>query len=301
MKFTIAAGILIAQSLPAVSDDSAAVAADVVIRLAEGSNQHDLNVPQDMLSLAMHSPKLQQLLKNKRAPSASRTEKNCDPSSDDLDVGVLSCDVGYDCVPDESSILGGFCVSSFRDLQAVEYCDLCGYASTVGYSKISVATGYQDFTCGDLAFASYGDNVTLTTEQCTGTAQLAKSAGCCVSYDCNVCGDLTFNGNLTFSVSEYSCGANVPLLNETVCAYYTEYLSGFCCEGGDAMTPTMAPGSSAGSDIPTTVVPETPTAEVPGATEAPAPSGSATMWSESTFLSAVGLAVAATAGGLLLN
>jgi hypothetical protein len=301
MKFTIAAGILVAQLLPAVSDDSAAVAAEVFSLHEEGSNQQDLDLQQKILSNVRHSPKLQRL-KNKHAITTSMAQKNCDPSSDDVDVGVLSCDLGYDCVPHESSALGGLCVSSARELQAVEYCDLCGYGSTVGYSKYSIATGYQDFTCGDLSFASYGDNVTLTTEQCAGTAQLAKSAGCCVSYDCDPCGDMTFNGNLTFGEPEpiYLCGAFTPLLNETSCAYYTEYLSGPCCESGEAMTPTTAPVSSAGSDIPTMVVPETPTAEVPGTTEAPAPSASATLRLTSTFVSMMGL-TAATAGGLLLN
>ena len=296
MKFAIAAGILAAQSSPAASDNTAVVPADAFIPPGGGSNHHDLLVPQEILSHVMQSPKLQQVLKSKDARRTGMFKKNCDPSSDDPDVGVLSCGLGYECVPHESSILEGQCVQSSRELQAVEFCDLCGFGQLVGYSKDGVPSGYEDFTCGDLAIASYGENVTLTTEQCAESAQFVKAAGCCVSYECDPCGDMTFNGNLTFD--DNVCGGVAPLLNDTGCAVYTEYLSNYCCESGGDMMPTTAPASSAVSDIPTPVIPETPTAEDLDTPEAA--TDSATMRSTSPFVSMMGLVVA-TAGGLLLN
>ena len=235
MKFTTAVGILVAQSTrPTVSDDSRADVAGHVMTLLPGDEghdgHHDLDLPEEILSRAVRSVRLKGL-NMKNTLLSSTTITNCDPLSAETDVGVLGCSPGYECVPHESSSLGGHCVANFRELQDVEFCDLCGYGSTVGYSKYTLPTGYQGSTCGDLAFESYGDNTTLTAEQCEGNAQLAKSADCCVSYDCNPCGDKIFNGNLTV-LGYIPCGALASLLNETICAAFTEYLSPYCCEVG---------------------------------------------------------------------
>ena len=274
MKSTIAAGILVAQSLPVVSDDNAAVAAEILLAPRAGStNHHDLDIPKEIASNVLQLPKLQRS-KIQDTRITSMTQTSCNPFSDAPDVGVLSCGPGYECVPQESSTLGGICVSSSRELQAGENCYLCDYGQLVGYSKYNVPSGYQDFTCGDLAIAAYGD-VAISSEQCDGAPPFVQSAGCCVSYDCNPCGNKTFIASALLSKNDYTCGDLTPLLNATFCASNTEYLSGICCEDGGAVTPTTAPASSpVATDTPTSVVPgsptpaevtETPTAAVPTA------------------------------------
>ena len=284
MKFTIAAGILVAQSLPVVSDDGAApLAADVL-----GSNHHHKNdlvvvAPQEIPSHGLLLPKLHGFLKNHQKghiASSSRTETNCDPSSDAPDVGVLSCGLGYECVPHEASTLGGICVSrtsrEIQEDQEVISCYLCDYGQLVGYAQYSLPSGYQDFTCGDLALAAYGEQVTLTADQCKDSPSFVQSAGCCVSYDCNPCSaDKMFNASALLDDKELTCGEITPVMNETVCAFNAPSLAPLCCVdaagGGGDMTPTAAPGvntpTSVVSGIPTAVpdvpTPTTTAAEVP--------------------------------------
>jgi len=60
--------------------------------------------------------------------SMTKKKKDCNPSSDDPDVGFLSCDTGYECIQDEASVLGGFCTSSsVVSRELVDVCAGLGY------------------------------------------------------------------------------------------------------------------------------------------------------------------------------
>lgn len=84
MKFALAAGVLTG-SLPVLSANAADTALDgaqgFLLRNADG---------------AMNVNSVQRI-------------KDCDPSSDDPDVGVLSCGQGHFCLAKEDSVLGGIC------------------------------------------------------------------------------------------------------------------------------------------------------------------------------------------------
>ena len=106
MKFAVAAAIL-AQTLPIASERVSSST------LGTQDLHVDFSLQQDLDSVTLqrddssnpHPPQYIGLLKN--TPLAQT--KKCDPSSDDLDIGILSCGIGYYCKSDVSSILGGSC------------------------------------------------------------------------------------------------------------------------------------------------------------------------------------------------
>jgi hypothetical protein len=289
MKFFIAAGIL-AQTLPVISEkvstnvaaegNSAEFARFVVatLRAAESNSEDEFVAP------ALESLK-----------SSPLDLKSCDPTSDDPDVGILSCDVGYDCVVDESSILGGVCASVTRELQ-VASCTLCPF-SKMDPSANELAVSIPDYpglTCGAMYYAAY-INATIATDECTAAAGFAQVSGCCEGgpvYACDICaganGTLILDALVEGDGNTTSCGAIAAFAPEAECGMASSAISPLCC-GGAASSPTDAPVGT-----PTTVAPS-------GATLAtPAPSGSVAVWSTSTIVSMIGLA-AVTASALVLN
>ncbi len=107
MKFFIAAGIL-AQSLPAISEQSSSselLTHDVDFGrvLANAANPAVKRTGQKK-ARNFQTRKAGRLLSNSPLASAG---KICDPSSNDPDVGILSCDAGYQCVIDQASSMGG--------------------------------------------------------------------------------------------------------------------------------------------------------------------------------------------------
>lgn len=118
MKFSIAAGIL-AQTLPAISEEQVSNLLSTTFSrhgdptsFLDPSQQEERHVQ----SSSKRSGRFMQALARrgvlKNAPSVSTEVKECDPTSNDADVGILSCGRGSDCLADEASLLGGKCVSN---------------------------------------------------------------------------------------------------------------------------------------------------------------------------------------------
>jgi hypothetical protein len=228
--------------------------------------------------------------------------KACDLSSNDPDIGILSCDAGYECVFDQDSTLGGLCTSISRDLQESYPCGLCGYGSFMGEKNFAIVVDVPEnegLTCGMLAFAAYV-NFTLDATTCGPVGRFAKEGGCCVSYDCSLCGEgEELRPGVMFENEDISisCGGLQPILNDTACALYGPYIAPTCCGSSTtagSVAPSAAPVASP-SNAPS--VPDTPSA-----TDAPAPPTSASegRWSTSSLISMVSFAVVAS-GSLLLN
>jgi hypothetical protein len=108
----------ITQVLPAISENPSNL-----LEQDGGSNDHDhdfafLNKKRALKYIfhrgdaprrgEMHEYQSRQLLDRllKNVPFANM--KACDPSANDPEIGILSCDAGYECVSDQDSTLGGF-------------------------------------------------------------------------------------------------------------------------------------------------------------------------------------------------
>lgn len=222
------------------------------------------------------------LLSSNRA-GATTIPKVCDPSSMDPDVGVLSCDGGYECVPDndqETSPFGGggHCLPSWtpfsstpvlrrgrrtrRNLQAGAVCRLCHYGTLVGGSKhgtLLTAAGFEDRTCGDLYHQSYTYD-DFDSETCLAASAVVQEAGCCMTYgDCNICGSgssrstTSTSNNVPFlndavivhATPPTTCGDVQRAMNQSVCEMYSKYLYPDCCDYYIPATGSLAAGASA--------------------------------------------------------
>jgi hypothetical protein len=311
MKFTIAAGIL-TQVLPAISEKSPSKLLEQDL-----SNEHGFTasrarksfLPRGRETIAYKNPELLDgLLKN--VPFA-QTMKACDPSSNDPDIGILSCDAGYECVFDQDTASGGLCTSISRDLQEEPYrCNICGDGSVVSVYNFDISVpDFEGANCGVLALIAYSDvmaaaaNVTLDATSCLGIGMTAQAAGCCsASYGCNPCGEGEL---LTDAMADYggyliTCGFIAGNFNDTACSLYGPYIAPTCCSS----SPTAGPVVPTPAPVASPSVPDTPaspdTPSVPDTTDAPGPSGSEGRWSPRAIVTMMGLTVV-TAGSLLLN
>jgi hypothetical protein len=138
-------------------------------------------------------------LKNDRF---SADVQDCDPSSNTPDVGILSCGLGYNCVANEASSLGGFCISTSRGLQETDSCDFCeeGFGISDQFVGMAVAvniTGYENATCGGLKYASYA-NDDIFVDYCSTVSVGVQASGCCASK-CTLCPDGTMVAPLSFT------------------------------------------------------------------------------------------------------
>jgi hypothetical protein len=305
MKFTIAAGIL-AQVLPAISEKSPSKLLEQDV-----SNERDFPASRALMSIlsrgretiAYQSPQLLDgLLKN--VPFAQNM-KACDPSSNDPDIGILSCDAGYECVSDEDSASGGRCTSISRDLQEDPFfCYICGDGSVMSDDSADIAVdlpGYEGLTCGVMAVVAYSDptifNITLDATICSGAGMLAQQAGCCMpSYDCDPCseGELLPGALYDAGGVSLACGFLVRYANETACELYGPDIAPTCC----------GPSTTTGSVVPTPAPVASPSVtDTPSATDTPvAPtSNSAGRWSTRALVSMMSLTTVVTVGSLLLN
>jgi len=220
----------------------------------------------------------------------------CDPSSDDPDVGVLACGSGYVCVEDEGSILGGYCMNTSRDLEEMPildevptfYCNLCGLGMGIDFDKVdagqNASVTYPNAPldpCFSLAFDAYVLG-TFNATTCPETIEVAMAADCCVPYPypCpDLCGSKSFNPYAQIPVPDgsmtYDCFGAASTINESECeAEFGVKVAKYCCEGTDG-------SETSGSMIPTTMpvlapdgVTDAPVAESPVA--APIPDSSST-------------------------
>jgi hypothetical protein len=194
MKFTIAAGIL-TQTFSALSETVSSS------KLLMHDGHQDANFAR-ILSSVTNQPKRQQRPRQGRRPNRRNlvstpfeSSKGCDPLSNDPDVGILSCDLGYECAVNQASSLGGVCTSTSRELQDSP-CDLCGEGYIIGrdnFDKVLTMTidGFNGTTCEDLDTAAYSYYSTLVASdsECRSYAEAAGASGCCAPL-CYICSDL---------------------------------------------------------------------------------------------------------------
>jgi hypothetical protein len=117
----------------------------------------------------------------------------CDPSSQDADVGMLSCGLAYKCIVDEVSTLGGVCASSTsRQLQANKSCVHCPYGFTLGQAYYDIIidsddteSGYGEKTCESTFDPAYY-SMQLDASSCEAVASAVEAAGCCAPM-CQLC------------------------------------------------------------------------------------------------------------------
>jgi len=223
------------------------------------------------------------LLKNNQKNNDTNNKtKKCDPSTNDPDIGILSCDIGYECVivDQHESSLGGVCTlltattttAAARDLQDEEIviCYLCNRGSKVtaeDYYTVLNAPNEEGngATCGEVAYAMYyNTTVGIPYSSCLFVSELAQESGCCSPvpvtgpYNCSICGDVgLFYPENVFPLIDGSilpC-ADIPLdLNDTECELYSPYYATYCCapEFDASRVPTAAPheGSDANPNNP---------------------------------------------------
>jgi hypothetical protein len=291
MKFTIAASIL-AQTIPVISEKASS-------KLLTQTEQPEL-LSQFITTIAKRRSEGKTALSGSFAGArlsgaALGILKDCDPSSEDPDVGILSCAVGYECVSDDASGLGGVCMSTSRELQE-NPCLVCpnGALDEESYTQVlEILDVPIPVTCGFMAAFLYV-NVTSTSEDCIYISPLLQASGCCEGgayFQCDICdgGELKGDESVTLGNYTYTCLEAATFATEPFCSTYKAQFAPVCC-GEVSMNPPNAT-----VDDPTSVGPSA----VPGETTPP-PSGSAGMWSTSTIVSMMGLAVA-TVGAFVMN
>ena len=306
MKFTIAAAIL-TQNIPEIaslSSDEQELSSRPTSILGQAKRALLFQQAKPAENRFKTFEQAQGLLKNN--PGLIGSVKTCDPfSSEDLDIGVLSCGSGYECLEDEASALGGFCMQTSRQLEEpTVYCDVCGYGQTndfaIGkYQPVLLPTG-NTTTCFDIAYFAYVDPI-FTATTCPVFRSIAISAGCCFPYECpSICEDkkfLPYNTMPTGDGAAYCLGV-VPGFDETECAAVADDVAQFCCEDGGTDTPvtvppevTFPPGGGGG------VLPSTAPILPPGG-GAPA---SDALWMFSTRTAMMGLATTITAAVMAIT
>jgi hypothetical protein len=303
MKFTIAAGIL-TQVLPAISEKSPSRL--LANRVTNDHHDDHLALSRALKSILprggsetigyQSSQPLDGVLKN--VPFTNMI-KACDPSSNDPDIGILSCNPGYECVFDQASTLGGFCTSISRDLQEPDPCYLCGDGSVMGSGNFGLPvvipnSGYEGLTCGAFAYTAYA-NVTLDSTLCGPAGGFAQYAGCCVpSYDCDLCGgegELLEDAIYDSGTIALKCGHVAESLNDAECAAYSSDIAISCC--GSTTPGSVVPTPAPVVDAAPSAAPDTPV---------PPTSASEGRWSStSALVSMMSLTVVTAASSLLLN
>jgi hypothetical protein len=279
MKFTIAAAIL-AQTIPEIA-----------------SKQHSAKIVgqkfrfQDAKFLKNFKTfeSVEGLLTNNRGHMGSFI--SCDPLFEDSDVGVLSCPSGYECVEEEASILGGFCMPTSRELEEPPiYCDICGYGKGIDWDiaddqPVLLPTG-DEVTCAGLGVAAYSSDPIFSATTCPVFRSIAITAGCCFSYECpNICGDKQFQPYALIPIGDSTayCLGVLPNIEAEDCASLEDDVAPYCCEDGATVPTGTSPGEAPSTaPILSPVVGETPA------------SGAVWMCSTPTVVSAMVLAATIT-------
>ncbi len=103
MRFATAI-VILAQVHPIVSEIS-----------AEQTPSVDIRTPSDVANSGkwhnndLNSKTILKRAKSKYSKRSIGTSRECDPASNDADIGMLSCQENMYCVPDEQSKMGGYC------------------------------------------------------------------------------------------------------------------------------------------------------------------------------------------------
>ena len=208
MKLTIAAGILAARTFPVRSEESSEpmdiLAGDRAVLKSEPFiitlTKHHLPQEQPTRTKAradeasfFHRPSSEaKPLVNRRSSPRSNGKAFCDPSSVDADIGMLSCGVGYECILDEVSSLGGVCAqATSRQLQVKnDACFLCPISLYVVQPNYDIVindteSGYGGKSCKDVRDAAY-NSLSINASSCSVVASASQTAGCCGPI-CGLC------------------------------------------------------------------------------------------------------------------
>ncbi|KAG7341946.1 hypothetical protein IV203_007038 [Nitzschia inconspicua] len=194
MRLAIAAAI-VANGLPATSESSStsSLSPPSFSKKLENDIFHTVR----SIEGRQTSGKFLNILRETKAKSIGFQLKNagkeeelveCDPQSEDADVGVLSCGVGRYCVESDESKKGGLCVASHnevdRGLQGGQGILLLGLYDTF----CGPESGYLD-TCN---CTSIDSGVYALQVDCVGpevcneyTSQCDQNATSCISYSFN--------------------------------------------------------------------------------------------------------------------
>ena len=231
--------------------------------------------------------------------TSGEIRKDCDPFSQNPDVGILSCDSEYECIPDEGSSFGGHCIRSSapRELEG-SLCRLCPYGSSIGGSKHDLlldVMGYPNGTCGDIYLHAYVHRM-FDEVMCEAASGVVQQLGCCVTYgDCNICGEAIVlkDAMIEGTVLPTTCGDAQLFLNQSTCEAVKDYLYKSCCE--EAIPDDVSPSSS-----PTNATVTAPVETPPDEDTPPPTSDSAGIWwPSSSVLVTISLTVVAVGASVL--
>lgn len=185
MKFTIAAGILGQRVLQTLSETSTTTTKkkyhhlDAFERFLLSS--HSQTSPRRVNDGAKH-PARGGLLKSKTLSDAASI-RPCDPLSENPDVGILSCDPGYECIVDLSSPLGGLCSSSTSRHLQDSSCNPCGVYAAFAFDSLDNPTEIEGYlsnaTCRDIYAITADTNATFSQEACIAMTSAAVIGKCC--------------------------------------------------------------------------------------------------------------------------
>ena len=212
MKLTIATGILVGQTLSVTSDESPATnsGVDFVVDSSAFKKKELLTTTKAVYrqertgtkartdSSLFHRSGNKPLMN--RTPLPDKKKFLCDPSLQDADIGMLSCGLGYECIADEFSTLGGVCTpSTSRQLQENNNCVLCPFGFTLGKESYDIIiddteSGYGGKTCESTIDPAYYSNLIPDESSCNALASVVQAAGCCVPK-CELCDRRSYMGS----------------------------------------------------------------------------------------------------------
>ena len=256
MKLTIAAGILATGTLPVGSEESSEPM-DILVGgplksepfitamtrpHTEQKQRTRIQARTGFASLFHRDRPEAMLLVNRASPRPNGKTMFCDPFSPGADVGMLSCGVGYECIVDEASSLGGgVCApSTSRQLQQEnKTCFLCPWGFTVGlmyYGTIieDTESGYGGKTCESTLDPAY-NSLTFDASTCETVASAVQATGCCVPM-CQICDMASHAPYVSKNAETVVEGISLPGYDNAItcatlsmAAYYTGIIDVYSC------------------------------------------------------------------------
>ena len=190
MRWTIAATSILAQVLPASTRETSIAANQQIIGRDNVQLRASLSRPLENTNLHAHQMKrMNRLSKLVEKPQTSGGDatgsllqnkvsaqqlalKECDPTSEDADVGILSCDPGQYCKSHSDSSLGGVCAAVARKMASKGPCS-ANYPYKCDCSNVNSVTYSGQAVCEDIPYICYPGcsdycvslNVTITLTQ----------------------------------------------------------------------------------------------------------------------------------------
>lgn len=234
-------------------------------------------------------------LRNKKVAPQDMMMKECDPKSDNVDVGILSCGPGRYCQSDADSSLGGVCAAMARGMASSGPCS-SSYPYKCDCSNVNNKTYSGNAVCEDIPYICYpgcsdyclGMNVTITLQKgtpvyyqgCYNFTWPYRAVFCYTynpsAYDCTY----TINGvNCTScTATSFDC-TNVPNGTKGTVgkAFPIPIMAGYAMvQSYKTCAPTTSPIATPPSDMPSFLPSDQPSgipSDIPSAIPTPPPSG----------------------------